>query len=101
MIVSLAGAGAIFEIAAFQKPSVLIPLLGGAKEHQAKNAYYFSQAGASAVVEGANVTLNLVFGRISQILEVKKTIEKMQESCRKFAKPEAARKIAEIIMENA
>lgn len=101
IVISRAGAGAIFELAAFQKPSVIIPLQGGAQDHQTKNAYYFSKEGAAAVVEGANVTLNLVCGRITQIIESKKIVAQMKEACKKFAKPDAARKVVEIILENA
>jgi len=39
LIVSRAGSGSIFEIAALSKPSILIPLPEAAQNHQLKNAY--------------------------------------------------------------
>jgi UDP-N-acetylglucosamine--N-acetylmuramyl-(pentapeptide) pyrophosphoryl-undecaprenol N-acetylglucosamine transferase len=100
LVISRAGAGTIFEIAALEKPSVIIPLEGGAQNHQAKNAQYFANSGAATVIEETNITPNFVFGRASQIIETEKTIQQMKEGCKSFAKPEAAKKVAEIILNN-
>jgi len=99
VILSRAGAGTIFEIAALEKPSVLIPLAGGAQNHQARNAQYFSKIGASIVIEETNITPNFVFGRVSQVAQSKKINETMKKGCREFAKPNAAKDIAKIIFE--
>ena len=99
VILTRAGAGAIFEIAALEKPSVLIPLAGGAQNHQARNAQYFSKIGASIVVEESNITPNFIFGRVNQVAQSKKIREAMKKGCREFAKPNAAKDIAKIIFE--
>jgi UDP-N-acetylglucosamine--N-acetylmuramyl-(pentapeptide) pyrophosphoryl-undecaprenol N-acetylglucosamine transferase len=101
MVVSRAGAGTIFEIAAIERPSVIIPLRGGAQDHQAKNAQYFARDGAATVIEETNITPNFVFGRISQVIESEKVSQQMKEACGKFAKPDAAKNIAKIIFESA
>lgn len=97
-IISRAGAGMIFEIAAVQKPSVIIPLRLAAQNHQAKNAHYFSRRGCGTVIEETNVTPNFVFGRVSQIVEIESIIEQMKEACRKFAKVDAAKNIANTLL---
>jgi len=101
VILSRAGAGMIFEISAAKKPSVLIPLKLAARSHQAKNAYYFSRKGCATVLEESNVTPNFVFGRVSQIADSEELSQRMQENCEKFAKPAAAKKIAEILIKLA
>lgn len=101
VVLSRAGAGTIFELAAFRKPSVLIPLKGAAQIHQTKNAQYFARMGCAIVVEESNVTRNFVFGRVSQALETKGMAEEMQKACRKFAKPEAGKEIAVILIKYA
>lgn len=57
-VISRAGAGVIFEIAAFKKPSILIPLPESAQNHQVKNAYAYAESGAAVVIEESNLTPN-------------------------------------------
>jgi len=56
LIISRAGSGSVFEIAAVGKPSILIPLPSSAGNHQSKNAYAYSDAGACLVFEQENLT---------------------------------------------
>jgi len=98
LVISRAGAGAIFELAALEKPSILIPLQGGAQEHQSKNAQCFKKYEATVLIEGCNVTPNFIFGRASQIIENKKIIQEMKNGCKKFAIPDAAKKVANVIL---
>ena len=58
MIISRAGSGSIFEIAAVGKPSILVPLPGASFNHQAKNAYIYSDTGAAMVFEQQSLTPN-------------------------------------------
>ena len=69
LIVSRAGAGSIFEIASSFKPSILIPLASSANNHQERNAYEYSNAGAAIVLEEENLTPNLFLNQIDKILE--------------------------------
>ncbi|MGC9611172.1 MAG: undecaprenyldiphospho-muramoylpentapeptide beta-N-acetylglucosaminyltransferase [Minisyncoccia bacterium] len=94
IVLARAGSGSIFEIAAFGKPSILIPLEESANNHQKANAYEFARAGAAVVVEEANFTPNIVIVQIENILKDKNKYEAMALSARKFAKPEAAKIIA-------
>lgn len=98
-IVSRAGSGVIFEIAAAQKPSIIIPLSGSAQEHQSKNAYYFSRTGAATVIEGDNIGEDFILGRLNQIMEKEKKLQEMREACGKFAKTDAAKNIIDVIIE--
>jgi UDP-N-acetylglucosamine--N-acetylmuramyl-(pentapeptide) pyrophosphoryl-undecaprenol N-acetylglucosamine transferase len=63
-IVSRSGAGAIFEIAALGKPSLLIPLPESAQNHQLKNSYNFAAAGACIVLEESNLTPHFFLEKI-------------------------------------
>ena len=101
IVISRAGAGMIFEIAALKKPSLLIPLKLSAQSHQAKNAFYFARLGCTTVVEETNVTPNFVFGRVSQIADSETLSQEMQKACEEFARPDAAKKIAEILIKLA
>jgi len=69
IVVSRAGAGGIFEIAANGKPSILIPLEDSANNHQKKNAYSYAASGATLVLEEENLTPNLFVSQIEKILD--------------------------------
>lgn len=101
LIISRAGSGAIFEIAAVAKPSIIIPLPGSANDHQSLNAKVFSDSGCSLTIEEANIIPNLVYLNVEKILDNKKKMQDMTEACKKFAKPDAGKKIAETIIREA
>ncbi|HOS87918.1 MAG TPA: UDP-N-acetylglucosamine--N-acetylmuramyl-(pentapeptide) pyrophosphoryl-undecaprenol N-acetylglucosamine transferase [Candidatus Pacearchaeota archaeon] len=97
-VVSRAGAGTIFEIAAFHKPSILIPLPESAQNHQVKNAYAYAKTGAAIVLEEENCTPNFFLEKVVDLYEYG-NLELMAKAAEKFSKPEAASKIAQYIIE--
>jgi len=101
LVISRAGAGSIFEIAACAKPSILIPLPQAAGEHQKKNAFAYAQAGATVVLEEINLTPHLFLNKISQILSHPETTQRMSQSAQDFRQPKAAQKIAQALIEMA
>lgn len=96
-VISRAGAGAIFEIAAFGKPSILIPLDGAANDHQKSNAYEYAENGSAIVIEEANFKINIVLVQIKKILENQALAQKMSEAAKNFAQVNAAEIIAKEI----
>lgn len=94
VVVSRAGAGAIFEAAAKGKPSVLIPLPGSANGHQNANAYEYERAGACVVIEQENLLPHLFVSVIEDILKDAEKLRKMQNAARAFFIPNAADIIA-------
>ncbi len=94
LIVSRAGSGAIFEIAAFGKASILIPLKEAAQNHQFYNAYEYTHTGACSVIEEENLKPNLFLQETKRILENQELKSSMEDAARKFAKPQAAFTIA-------
>jgi len=98
LVLSRAGSGAIFEIAAFGKPAILIPLEDAANDHQKINAYEYAQTGAAIVLEEGNFKPSIFISQAQKILTDKELQNKMSQAARNFAKPEAAQKIAEEIL---
>lgn len=94
VVVSRAGSGSIFEIAAFGKPSVLIPLPEASGDHQTQNAYEYAKFGAAVVVEEANLTPYILIAQIKKILSDAGRKSAMEEAARKFSIPDAASAIA-------
>ncbi len=99
LIVSRAGSGSIFEIAAFGKPSILIPLPESAQNHQVKNAYSYAENGACQILEEPNFTANFFLERLKYLFSHPQELEKMKKAAKEFSKPEAAAKMAEYIVE--
>ena len=99
LVISRAGSGSIFEIAACAKPSIIIPLSQAAGDHQRKNAFAYAQAGATVVLEEINLTPHLFLNKISQILNNPELSQKMVKSAQDFCQPEAAQKIAQSLIE--
>jgi UDP-N-acetylglucosamine--N-acetylmuramyl-(pentapeptide) pyrophosphoryl-undecaprenol N-acetylglucosamine transferase len=98
LVISRAGSGSIFEIAASGLPSILIPLDNSAQDHQRKNAYSYATTGAADVIEQRNLSPHLLQSEIDRLLNDKKILEKMAAAAKKFAKPDAAEKIAREII---
>lgn len=98
LIISRAGAGSIFEIAAAGKPSVIVPLPNAAYDHQRENAFQYHEAGACVVIEEENLIGNLVRAKIDALFANPERLKKMSASARMFAKPDAAARIAKDIL---
>ncbi len=94
LVVTRAGAGAIFEIAAGGTPSVLIPLQNSANDHQNENAYQYRTAGACEVIREENLETTIATNIIKSLLGDPARLQKMSENAKKFSKPEAADIIA-------
>lgn len=98
LVVSRAGAGSIFEIAAVGKPSILIPLPESAQDHQIKNAYTFAERGAALIMEETNFTPHFFLGKLKYLFSEPKKLKEMAKRAKEFAKPDTARIIAEYIV---
>ena len=99
LVISRAGSGGIFEIAAFGKPSILIPIpeevVG---EHQIVNAYEYAKSGTAIVIEESNFKSSIVLDQARKILTDPELRKKMSQAAKNFAKPEAGKIIAEEIL---
>ncbi len=101
LVISRAGASNIFEIAACGKPSILIPLPNSASGHQKENAFAYAKSGATIVLEQTNTTPNIFLDAISRLIENPELLQKMSVCAKSFARPDAARQIAEEILKLA
>ena len=93
IIVSRAGS-TIFEIAAWGKPAIVIPLAIAAQDHQRENAYAYAAAGAAVIIEEANLTPSLLLHEITSVAEHPERRAKMAEAAKAFARTDAAEVIA-------
>ncbi|MBI4118877.1 MAG: UDP-N-acetylglucosamine--N-acetylmuramyl-(pentapeptide) pyrophosphoryl-undecaprenol N-acetylglucosamine transferase [Parcubacteria group bacterium] len=92
-----AGAGTIFELAAFGKPGILIPLERNGGD-QPINAQVYAQTGAAVVLKESELSKTALLEKISQALNQK---DELSRNARKFAKIEAAEQLAQILLDLA
>lgn len=98
IIISRSGAGSIFEIAASGRASVLIPISNSPNDHARRNAYIFAAGGRAEVVEEENLTPNLLLSVISSMINDNEKKIKMERLAKEFATPEAAKLIAQALI---
>lgn len=93
LVISRAGSS-IFEIASWQKPSIIIPIGEEVSHDQVKNAFAYAKTGACSVIEEENLKSHILLAEIRRIIENKELSDKMRGSAKAFFKPGAADTIA-------
>jgi UDP-N-acetylglucosamine--N-acetylmuramyl-(pentapeptide) pyrophosphoryl-undecaprenol N-acetylglucosamine transferase len=94
LVISRAGS-AIFEIASWGIPSIIIPITNSNGDHQRKNAYNYARIGACEVIEEGNLSAHLFVAEIDKLFLSKQKMAQMKENALSFAIPTAAEKIAQ------
>lgn len=97
VVVSRAGS-AIFEIAAWGIPAILIPITESNADHQRKNAFAYARAGGATVIEESNLNPTILLSEIERVLSDKIKYNEMKQNALAFARPDSAEKIAEQII---
>ena len=100
VVVSRAGS-ALFEIASWNLPSILVPITKTNMDHQRKNAFNYARVGACSVIEEANMTANIFFSEIERIVGNEYVWNEMSMNAKEFNKKDAAMKIARAIVDIA
>jgi UDP-N-acetylglucosamine--N-acetylmuramyl-(pentapeptide) pyrophosphoryl-undecaprenol N-acetylglucosamine transferase len=100
VIVSRAGS-TIFEIAAWGKASIIIPIPESISHDQRTNAFAYARSGACEVMEEKNLTAHLLEAEIDRLMNNVEQREKMEHAAKAFYKPDAAHQIAEEILKIA
>ena len=97
VVVTRAGS-MLFEIANWGIPAIVIPITHSANNHQLKNAYNYTRAGAGVTIEENNLSDSLLVFEINRIFDNNKIKETMKQKASEFFVPDAAKKIADEIV---
>lgn len=100
IVVARAGATTILELAAIGKPTILIPnakLTGG---HQLKNAAVYNNENAAVVLNEDQMVENphILVDAVKELLSNEKETQKMAKKFTTFARPNAAKDVAQMII---
>ncbi|MGP0072724.1 MAG: undecaprenyldiphospho-muramoylpentapeptide beta-N-acetylglucosaminyltransferase [Bryobacteraceae bacterium] len=99
LVICRAGAGAVAELAAAGKPSILVPLPGAADQHQLRNAEAFRKTGASVLVLDQEMDGGRLFEEVEKLRTHPELLHRMGERARSSAHPDAARRAAAVLEE--
>jgi UDP-N-acetylglucosamine--N-acetylmuramyl-(pentapeptide) pyrophosphoryl-undecaprenol N-acetylglucosamine transferase len=98
LIVCRAGASTVAEVAACGKPAIFIPLPSAADDHQRKNAESLLVQGAAAMILQKDLTPESLIAKITELKHNEKAREEMKKNLVQFYKPQAAEKMADLLI---
>jgi len=98
LVVGRAGAGTVAELALVGKPAILIPLPGAGGDEQARNARVLVNAGGAVMLLQEHATPERLLDECAAILSNPDRREQMSAGARSVAQPDAAAKLADIVL---
>ena len=99
LVICRAGAITLSELQALGKASILIPSPNVAENHQYHNAMALANRGAAAVFEEKDLNSTVIIEKISEILNNKETLEKMEKASFSGAILDSNEKIYNVLMD--
>jgi UDP-N-acetylglucosamine--N-acetylmuramyl-(pentapeptide) pyrophosphoryl-undecaprenol N-acetylglucosamine transferase len=99
LIISRSGAGAVAEIAAAGRPSILVPFPYAADDHQTRNAQALVHAGAAVLIPDREFTGRRLLEELRALTANRDKLTAMAKAARRLARPDSARRAADILEE--
>jgi UDP-N-acetylglucosamine--N-acetylmuramyl-(pentapeptide) pyrophosphoryl-undecaprenol N-acetylglucosamine transferase len=100
LVIARAG-GSVFEIAANGLPAILVPYPHASGDHQNTNAQWMSKAGAAIVISDNELSSAVLGTQVTELLADRLRLETMAQASRRLARPEAAREVAQELLDAA
>jgi UDP-N-acetylglucosamine--N-acetylmuramyl-(pentapeptide) pyrophosphoryl-undecaprenol N-acetylglucosamine transferase len=90
--------GSIFELTATGRPAVLVPYPHAAAGHQESNAAWMAEAGAATVIRDEELDAERLAAEIGALIHDQGRLAAMAAASAALAKPDAARRIADLVL---
>ncbi len=97
LVVSRSGMGAVTELAAAGKPSILVPLPTASDQHQLRNAEALAAAGAARMVLDGEMNGKRLVKEVKELVQLSSKLAAMGTAARSLARPGAAARAADIL----
>lgn len=103
IVVTRAGATTLLELAALAKPTILVPNPYLAAGHQVKNARIYQDKNAAIVLADQDIETNsnILTDAILELLDDRMAQKQLGDAIYTFARPDAAKDVAEMIRRSA
>lgn len=98
LAISRAGS-TLFELALWGVPAIVVPITESNGDHQRKNAFAYARATGGVVVEEDNLSPHIIMSEVNRLIDDPKLLSEISEQSKEFAKPNAARTIADALLE--
>jgi UDP-N-acetylglucosamine--N-acetylmuramyl-(pentapeptide) pyrophosphoryl-undecaprenol N-acetylglucosamine transferase len=98
LAVTRAGAGIISELCVYGLPAILIPFPHAADDHQTFNAKALEEQGAAVLIKDRDLNGSTLKQAIESLITDQKRLDLMSEKLKGLAKPDAAKTIADHIL---
>ncbi len=99
LVLARAGSQTLAELAAAGRPSILVPFGSATHGHQSENARVFAAAGAAVAIEEGALSENVLSSAVAGLLADRGRLVDMAGNARAFARPDAARLLADLLFE--
>tara|TARA_R110002095_G_scaffold212564_1_gene201970 strand:- start:1313 stop:2470 length:1158 start_codon:yes stop_codon:yes gene_type:complete len=102
LVISRAGATTLAELACFGCPTILIPFPNSIGDHQLINARFYEDQGAALLIEQAqepDSTAESLSEAVLTLLKDDNHRSQMAQAMRRLSIPQAARQVAEVVLE--
>jgi UDP-N-acetylglucosamine--N-acetylmuramyl-(pentapeptide) pyrophosphoryl-undecaprenol N-acetylglucosamine transferase len=93
--------GSVFELTAAGRPAILVPYPYAAAGHQESNAAWMVEAGAATVIRDDELDAGRLAAELGGLLHDELRLAAMAAASAALAKPDAARRIADVVLEAA
>lgn len=100
LVISRAGMGAIAEICAVGRPSLLVPLPASG-DHQLHNARGVERVGAAICVPAAQASVEALSAQVAELARDPQALARMAECARDWGRPKAASAVARDVLDLA
>jgi UDP-N-acetylglucosamine--N-acetylmuramyl-(pentapeptide) pyrophosphoryl-undecaprenol N-acetylglucosamine transferase len=100
LVLARAG-GSVFELAAAGRPAILVPYPHATARHQDANAAWMADAGAAVVVGDSELDPGSLVRIVGGLFADAERLERMSAASRALARPDAAERIAEEVLDAA
>jgi UDP-N-acetylglucosamine--N-acetylmuramyl-(pentapeptide) pyrophosphoryl-undecaprenol N-acetylglucosamine transferase len=93
--------GSIFEVIAVGRPAILVPFPFATADHQSANAEWMRAGGAATVIRDDELNADRLVQEVQAVLGDDDRLQAMATAAHRLAKPDAARRIANEVLEAA
>ena len=91
--------GSIFEVVATGRPAILVPYPFATADHQTANAEWMRAGGAASVIADAELDAEGLRAEVAAVIQHPARLDEMAAAAGRLAKPDAARRIADEVLE--
>ena len=99
LVITRAGSTSLAEIALWGLPAVVVPIPKEISRDQERNAFHYTRTGAGILLEEKNLTHHILVSEVDRIMNDQNLLNSMSVAAKEFAKPDAATKMAQAVLD--